>query len=236
MYSNRYIFIYSTVMVVIVAVTLSFVAIVLKPYQQANVRTEKIQNILTSISVESEKSTAKQLYEKFVKQELIVRNDGSFREGPAFDISLKSELKKDVNDREMPLFVAVTDDGKTRYIVPVWGRGLWGPLWGYVAIDDDLNTISGAIFDHKSETPGLGAEISTPIFQEQFKGKKLFDEKGDFVSVSVIKGGAPENDIHGVDAISGGTITCNGVNDMLKENFSFYINYFKNELNTLPNE
>ncbi|OPZ98151.1 MAG: Na(+)-translocating NADH-quinone reductase subunit C [Bacteroidetes bacterium ADurb.Bin408] len=236
MHSNRYIFIYSVVMVVVVAITLSIVVLILKPFQEANIRTEKIQNILTSINIQSNKKESQDMYKKYIKEELLIKNDGTYRQGSAFDVKLKDELKKDISKREMPLFIAETDDGKRHYIVPLWGRGLWGAIWGYISFNDDLNTVFGALFDHKSETPGLGAEISTRAFQEQFINKKIFDDNGNFVSVHVIKGGAPKGDIHGVDAISGGTITSNGVNMMLKENVGFYVNYFKTLKNTNNHE
>lgn len=222
-------------MVVIVAVTLAFVATFLKPYQEANVKTEKIQNILSSVNISSEKKKAVEMYERYIKDEILVKSDGSYRSGNAFDVSLKIELKKDVALREMPLFVAEVDAAKY-YIIPLWGRGLWGAVWGYISLKDDFNTVYGAIFDHKSETPGLGAEIVTEKFREQFKNKKIFDELNNFVSVKVVKGGAPEGDVHGVDAISGGTITSNGVNNMLNENISFYVNYFINIKNQNINE
>jgi len=227
MYSNRYIFIYATVMVIIVAVTLSFIATYLKPYQEANVKTEKVKNILSSIQVQSDDKNAQELYKKHITKEILVKNDGTSTEGKAFDISLKAELKKAETERGMPLYVA-EKEGKTFYIVPLWGRGLWGPIWGYISFEADINTVYGAIFDHKGETPGLGAEIADKNFQIAFTGKKIFDESGAFVSVKVVKGGAPEGDPHGVDAISGGTITCDGVTDMLNENLNFYTNYFKN--------
>lgn len=236
MHSNRYIFIYSIVLVVVVAITLSFVVLVLKPFQDANIRTEKIQNILTSINIQSSKTDAQDLYKKYIKEELVVKYDGTFKAGEAFDVKLKDELKKDIDVREMPLYVAETDDGKRHYIVPLWGRGLWGAIWGYISLNEDLNTVFGTLYDHKSETPGLGAEISTRAFQEQFINKKMFDDADNFVSVHVVKGGAPEGDIHGVDAISGGTITSNGVDAMLKENVGFYVNYFKNLKNTIQYE
>lgn len=236
MHSNRYIFIYSIVLVVVVAITLSFVVLVLKPFQDANIRTEKIQNILTSINIQSSKTDAQDLYKKYIKEELLVKHDGTFKAGNAFDIKLKDELKKDIEVREMPLYVAETDDGKRHYIVPLWGRGLWGAIWGYISLNDDLNTVFGTLYDHKSETPGLGAEISTRAFQEQFINKKMFDDADNFVSVHVVKGGAPEGDIHGVDAISGGSITSNGVDAMLKENVGFYVNYFKQLKNAKSHE
>jgi len=148
----------------------------------------------------------------------------------AFDIDLKKELDKaktgEADKQLFPLFV-FNKDGNLYYIIPVRGKGLWGPIWGYVALEGDMNTVHGASFGHKGETPGLGAEIETEEFQKQFVGKKIFDESGNFVSIKVVKGGAAPEDTHGVDAVSGGTITSNGVTEMLKRTLGSYISYFK---------
>ena len=113
------------------------------------------------------------------------------------------------------------------------GKGLWGPIWGYIALNDDYNTIFGAVFDHDGETPGLGAEINTDWFRGAFIDKRIFDENGKFVSITLHKGGegAAQNAgdvLHGVDAISGGTITSRGLEDMVKNTFNSYLTYFKN--------
>ena len=113
------------------------------------------------------------------------------------------------------------------FIIPLRGKGLWGPIWGYIALRDDINTVYGAVFAHKSETPGLGAEINQGFFQEPFRDKKIFNENNEFVSIKVIKGGAPEGSLHGVDGISGGTITSDGVTDMLKERVGRYLPYLE---------
>jgi Na+-transporting NADH:ubiquinone oxidoreductase subunit C len=128
-------------------------------------------------------------------------------------------------EREAPLYVA-NKDGETFYIVPMRGKGLWGPVWGFVALESDGNTVIGATFDHKSETPGLGAEITTPMFTDQFPGKKI-SEAGEFKSISVVKAGTSSGD-YAVDGISGGTITSNGVNDMMVDCLAPYAAYFKN--------
>ena len=119
---------------------------------------------------------------------------------------------------------------RDRYIIPLRGTGLWGPIWGYISLDNDMNTVYGAVFDHKAETPGLGAEINRDFFEKPFNGKRIFDLEGDFVSIAVVKGGAKENDYHGVDGISGGTITSDGVTAMLKERLDKYLPYFENKM------
>ena len=129
----------------------------------------------------------------------------------------------------MPLYIS-NIDGSEKYIIPLRGTGLWGPIWGYISLDNDMNTVYGAVFDHKAETPGLGAEINRDFFEKPFNGKRIFDLEGDFVSIAVVKGGAKENDYHGVDGISGGTITSDGVTAMLKERLDKYLPYFENKM------
>jgi len=239
--SNKYIFIYATVMVVLVAAILSIVAVVLKPYQDNNVKVEKMQAILTSAGIVSTPADAADLYNKHIIREILIDDkgntvaeyaDGKFISGDrrAFDVDLKVELtKKDKGEPSvMPLFEC-DKDGEQLIIIPVRGKGLWGPIWGNLALKSDLNTIAGVTFDHKGETPGLGAEIATKPFQAQFVGKKLFED-GNFVSVTVVKGGVANsniNPIHGVDAISGGTITSTGVSKMLKDCLGNYVDYIR---------
>ncbi len=225
--SNLYTFVYATVMVVLVALGLSITYIKLKPLQQQNVLKEKQQSILASINVKCSRDEAPKLFDKYIKQSLVVDVNGDVVPGlNAFDINLAEQVKLPLKERKLPVYIA-EKDGKKYYIFPVYGKGLWGPIWGNVALEDDLNTIYGVTFDHKGETPGLGAEIATEKFQEQFKGKKIFDENGNFVSIAVVKGGAPEGDVHAVDAISGGTITSKGLEAMLRDCLSAYVNYIK---------
>ena len=230
--SNKATFLFSSGLVVFIAILLSVAAISLAPYQAKNIRTEKMKNILTSISVYAETGEAEQLFNQYITKQIVLNNKGEEVTGDvtAFDIDLKKEMDKikigKTDEQRYPLFVC-NKNGKSFYIIPVLGKGLWGPIWGYVSLEGDMNTIYGASFGHKSETPGLGAEIATEKFQQQFIGKKIFDESGNFVSVTVIKGGASPTDIHGVDAISGATITSNGVTEMFRRTFDNYIPYFK---------
>lgn len=231
MFSNRYILIYSAVMVIIVAVALTFVAVLLKPAQLNNIRVEKMQNILKSVHIESTPKNAEELYKKFISESFVISTKGVLKNDiKAFDVDLYLEMKKKPEERNLPLFVCTKDDNSRYFIIPLRGKGLWGPIWGYVSLKDDLNTIEGTMFDHKGETPGLGAEINTSVFQDQFIGKTIFDEKDDFVSVNVIKGGAKPDDKHGVDAISGGTITSKGLEDMIRECMNPYVAYFKEQM------
>jgi len=230
MFSNRYIFIYSAILVIVVATALTITAVQLKPVQNENIRIEKMQNILRAVNIEADVKNAGTLYEKYINESFAVNINGDIVEGVnAFNVDLKQELKKLPEIRNLPVYICQMDTAKRYYIVPVRGKGLWGPIWGYIGLDSDCNTIVGAYFDHQGETPGLGAEIDTKEFQDNFTGKRIFDEAGEFTSIKVIKGGASPDNFHGVDAISGGTITCDGVTDMLKDGLSQYLNYFKKQ-------
>ena len=146
----------------------------------------------------------------------------------AFTVDLKKENAKAEEDRNLPVYVCTDDDGSKKYVFPVRGTGLWGPIWGYVAMQADFVTIAGAVFDHQGETPGLGAEINTSNFQEQFTGKKIFNASGKFVSIQVNKAGIPETE-SSVDAISGGTITSKGLEQMLYDCLSLYSTYINTQ-------
>jgi Na+-transporting NADH:ubiquinone oxidoreductase subunit C len=221
--SNSYTFGFATMMVVIVAALLSYAAIELKPLQDTNIELEKQQNILSSIGVDVQRDLAKEVYSKYIKQEIVLNYKGEEVDGDAFEIELKKELKKANSDQALPLFISNVD-GFKQYIIPLRGKGLWGPIWGFIALEEDLNTVYGAVFDHKGETPGLGAEINQSFFQEPFIGKSIFDGET-FKSIRVVKGGAPEGDNYAVDGISGGTITSDGVTDMLLERLNMYLPY-----------
>lgn len=227
--SNAYTFIFAIIIVTIIAGLLAFTATSLKPLQDTNVKAEKMQNILGTIGVANiSRDEAEAEFNKYIKKQLALTNDGKVDEGTnAFKIGLKNEIKKDDDKQRYPLYIA-EKDGETFYIVPLYGAGLWDAIWGYIALASDKNTIVGANFDHKGETPGLGAEITTDWFQAQFKGKKILDDSNNFVSVATVKGGAKVGDEHAVDAISGGTITSDGVSAMIRERLSHYLPYFKN--------
>lgn len=226
--SNRYTYIFAVLMVVVLAGLLAFTATQLKPIQDRNIKAEKMQNILGTIGVNVDRAAAADNFKKYIKESLSLKEDGTNDEDVlAFDINLKKELKKASSDQRFPIYIA-KKEGKTFYIIPLYGAGLWDAIWGYVALDSDRNTIVGANFDHKGETPGLGAEITTAWFQKQFQGKKIFsDSNQQFVSVKTVKGGAPAGDLHAVDAISGGTITSDGVSNMIRERLSRYLPYLE---------
>jgi Na+-transporting NADH:ubiquinone oxidoreductase subunit C len=239
-FSNTYIFVFSLIMVTIVAVLLSFVAMQLQPRQLLNQEIERKQDILRSVDqaqqvseVSDKNSYIEEEFGKYITDSYVVNYQGEKIDADAFEITLEMEqqVRLAPEERSYPIFV-YTDNGTEKYVVPVRGKGLWGPIWGYVAFDDDMNTISGAVFDHQGETPGLGAEINTEWFQKPFAGKTIFDENGNFVSIEVVKGGADPQDPHGVDAISGGTITSKGLEAMLKECLGGYVNFFQNKANS----
>ena len=152
----------------------------------------------------------------------MVNSKGEIIEGvDAFNIDLKKERAKPQEGQLLPVFECETETG-LKYILPLRGAGLWGPIWGYISIDSDMNTIYGATFDHQGETPGLGAEISTKSFQNAFKGKKLFDQSGGLISVTIKKSGQSAPEEHSVDGISGGTITSKGLEKMLLDDLNSY--------------
>ncbi len=141
-------------------------------------------------------------------------------------MNVSLEVKKPAAERILPVFVCDTKSG-VKYIVPVYGAGLWGPIWGYVAFNSDGDTIYGAYFAHQGETPGLGAEIEKPAFSSQFQGKDIFNSEGMFQSVKVVKNGQEPTEGSYVHAISGGTITSQGVQRMLENSLEPYSAFFK---------
>ncbi|MBT4217038.1 MAG: NADH:ubiquinone reductase (Na(+)-transporting) subunit C [Flavobacteriales bacterium] len=233
---NSYTFGFAAIMVIVVAVILSGTSIILKDAQYSNVELEKKQNILRSVGVNVNRDQAAIEYPVYIKEELVLNHLGEIINNlSAFDVDLSKEVKKSiVEDDEnipleertslLPLYISEVE-GETKYIIPLRGKGLWGPIWGFISFNADLNTVFAAVFDHKAETPGLGAEINTSLFQNVFQGKTIF-EKGEFVSIFVQKGGS-NGDIHKVDGISGGTITSDGVTDMLNERLKRYLPYFR---------
>jgi Na+-transporting NADH:ubiquinone oxidoreductase subunit C len=247
MYSNSYVFRYAAILVILVAAVLSMAALMLKPAQERNIAVAKMQGILSAAHVEATAKEAEDFYAKYILEEVVIDKDGeviglyqdgNFVKGDirAFYVDIKKELynKSTGKDYKLPLYIA-EKNGEKMYIIPLLGKGLWGPVYGNLALAGDFNTVTGATFGHDKETPGLGAEIELSAFEDQFIGKKILDENGKFVSIQIVKGGAmmlpPDKQIHGVDAISGGTITSNGVSDMLKSNLENYIGYINKHKN-----
>lgn len=207
--SNAYIILYSTVMVVIVATLLALAALGLQKRQYENELNEKKQAILASLSASDQR------YDEFIDAYVVDKNGARIDGEDVF--ALLNDLPGAYDAGKFPVFEA--RDG--RVVLPVTGMGLWGPIWGYVALEKDMNTVAGVIMAHKGETPGLGAEISTAKYQANFVGKTIFE--GDkFVSVTLRKGGA-KDPAHEVDAISGGTKTSDGVTAMLYNSLANYL-------------
>jgi Na+-transporting NADH:ubiquinone oxidoreductase subunit C len=229
--SNAYTFIFATLMVLVVASALAFTASSLKDLQASNVRKEKMQNILATIGVETDREQAEILYNQYITGELSLTSGGDLdQEVNAFEINLNNELKKPVNEQRFPLYEASVE-GEKYYIVPLRGAGLWNAIWGYIALEEDKNTIKGAVFDHVGETAGLGAEITQEWFQNRFLGEKVFDKDGNLVGINVSKTNNDPKDLdkddHEVDAISGATITGDGVTNMILERLNHYLPYLK---------
>ncbi len=228
MHNNRYTFIYAIGISILTAIILVFTSETLKPKQLANVALDNKANILKSVGINtSDKKSIEESYNKNIKAVVVNAKGEVLANVNVGNIDIKKELDKDLADRQLPLYV-YSGEG-TYYIVPLRGTGLWGPIWGYISLKDDFNTVHGAFFDHKGETPGLGAEIAELPFQQQFMGKKIMDEQNSFVSVNVLKT-SEKSDLkteNRVDAISGGTITSVGTDNMLKTCIEPYLAYFQ---------
>ncbi len=226
-FTNKYIFMFSAGMVIVVAILLSLAATILQPRQSRNLEIEKKQSMLESIGIISTVQNAEELYDKYIEKGFVINSKGEPVDSvDAFTVELRAEQRKPVSGQLLPVFNAESDAGEKLTIIPVEGKGLWGPIYGYVSIESDMNTIHGVTYDHKGETPGLGAEINTTPFESMFKGKELY-ESGKFVSIGVIKGGARPDDPHNVDAISGGTITSKGLEAMLLNGIGKYNDYLQ---------
>ena len=227
--SDIYAIIYSAVVVVIVAFLLAGVSSLLKPMQDANVELDKKKQILASLN-ERELADVAATYDELIVADPIINAAGEVvaKEG-GFEVK-----NDDVNEGNLPLYIA-NINGAKKYIVPMTGNGLWGGIWGYIALNDDCNTIYGVYFSHASETPGLGAEIAADKFQNGFTKdkdgnpvvKKVYDEEGN-VALSVEKGKGKAAPEYHIDAVSGATLTCNGVDDMFKRKLAPYYNYLNN--------
>ena len=230
-FSNTYIFVFSTIMVVIVAALLSTAAMVLQPLQEKNIEIQKKRNILSSIRIENNAKTAEELYDKYISNSFVINAKTEEQESfNAFEIEMGLEMRNSPDKRSLPIFISSLDDGTQKYIVPVHGKGLWGPIYGFISLNDDFTTLYGAVFNHDDETPGLGAEINTDWFGAQFADKKIFNNNMEFISIDLVKGGADPKSLNEVDAISGGTLTSNGLEKMLYDCLGSYQTYFKNQM------
>ncbi|TNF46848.1 MAG: NADH:ubiquinone reductase (Na(+)-transporting) subunit C [Bacteroidetes bacterium] len=233
--SNGFTFGFAITLVVVVGAVLALLAMGLKPMREQNAKVKKQLDILSAmLDLEKEginRQNAASEFEKYINldEAVVLDMNGNVKEGVnAFDVDIQTEYKdkklKDT-DKNYPLFVA-KQDGKTLYIIPIVGKGLWGPIWGNVCLDEDMATIKGASFGHKGETPGLGAEIQQKFFIDRWIGEKISDENGDFLKFEIVKDGSGK-DPQKVDGITGGTITSKGVEEMANRCLSVYAAYFK---------
>lgn len=252
---NLYTMLFAVVMVVVVGALLAFTASSLKPSITENQRIEKQQNILYAMGVnDNDESSAvfistdraPEAFKKNIKDQLVISvdDDGKIlktqtrdeyfaetnQEPYLIEVKKQQANAKNGEPRKLPLFVG-EKDGKSLYVAPIYGKGLWDAIWGYVAMDQDM-VVQGVYFDHKGETPGLGANIKQRFFMDDFKGEHLLSETGVFKGITVAKGNAdPKNNDktdNEVDAIAGSTITGNGVTAMIKKDLKLYQAYFDN--------
>ena len=227
--SNTYQILYAAVMVLLVGTVLAFIYMALKPKQNENIANDTRKQILSALHIASpDDAQVKEVYEKYIIQDLLVDQEGNILDSAknvAFNVDMKKNVK--LAERQLPVMKCKTDDGSIKYVLPVYGAGLWGPIWGYIAVNDDGNTIYGANFSHEGETPGLGARIAEQPFQDEFKDKHLF-VNGEFKSVAVLKKGQKTtNGAEQIDALTGATITSRGVSDMMADCLAPYSAFLK---------
>ena len=225
--SNSYTFGFAILMVIIVGSLLALASQGLKTRQEKNATDKKMMSILSAINIDATRENAQEMYNKYVIDSKII--SGKDLSADAFNIDIKKEFRDkniSVSDRNYPLYIC-EKDGDKYYIIPVVGTGLWGPIWGFVALESDFKTIYGANFDHKSETPGLGAEIKYASYSDQYTGEMISDTTGTFQPIIVVKDGSGSGLNSKVDGITGGTITSKGVEEMTTRTLEVYVNYFK---------
>ncbi len=227
--SNSYTIAYASVMVVVVAFLLAFVSSVLKPTQDKNVELDKKKQILAALNIRDLKDAAavEEKYNEVVVADMVidaegqVQKDGANKDQDGFKVE-----NKEITATNMPLYLCKVD-GVTKYVVPVSGRGLWGGLWGYLAINEDCATVYGAYFSHESETAGLGSPIAEQKFQDQFCGKQLFaDTAATQVALTIVKKGQVKDAATEVDGLTGATLTTKGAAAMVTDGLQKYINFF----------
>ncbi|WP_233899586.1 Na(+)-translocating NADH-quinone reductase subunit C [Tenacibaculum piscium] len=238
--SNGYTLLFAIAMVLIVGALLAFTASSLRPMIEANKRVEKQQNILYAMGVNENDETSVAFvskgkvageFSKYIKKQLIIEGTKVTPDDKAYLIDIKKQqtAAKAGKIRKLPLFIG-EKDGKTIYIAPIRGKGLWDAIWGYIGMDKDM-TIVGVFFDHKGETPGLGANINQRYFMDDFIGESLIS-KNVYVGLNITKSNNdPKNDDkkdNQIDAIAGATITGDGVSAMIKSELALYVPYFQN--------
>ncbi|MBP7919813.1 MAG: NADH:ubiquinone reductase (Na(+)-transporting) subunit C [Parabacteroides sp.] len=223
--SNLYTIVYASVMVILVALGLALTSQSLRSYQKKNEDIDKMMQILRSVRVQTTAADAEATFKSLIKESYLVDENGKQVEGDAFSTDY---VKAFASKEALPVFVA-SIDGETKYIMAMSGAGLWGPLWGYMSVNEDKSTVYGADFSHQGETPGLGAEITQSFFSKEFYDKKLFNEAGEFKSIAIVKPGKTAEGQDYVDGISGGTITSQGVNQMILTSMGGYIKFLTSQ-------
>lgn len=239
--SNAYTIIYAAVMVIIVAFLLAFVSSSLKDIQNANVENDTKGQILTALGYDKAAIDVAKVFDEKVKDMIFA--DGELK---AYEGKFNTTYGSLIKNGELHVFSGTTAEGETAYVIPVVGRGLWGGLWGYIAVNSTKDKVLGTYFYHESETAGLGARISEKWFQNQFVGRPIFGEDGE-VALTVVKAGAAQGDFE-VDGVTGATLTSNGVAAMTKDGLTAYKDFLRgtqdcscpksneNEEATCPNE
>ena len=226
--SNAYTFGFAILMVIVVGSLLAVASQGLKELQEKNATDKKMMSILSAINIDDvTRENAQEKYDEYVIDSKII--SGKDLSSDAFNVDIKKEFRDkniSVSDRNYPLYIC-EKDGDKYYIIPVVGTGLWGPIWGFVALESDFKTIYGANFDHKAETPGLGAEIKYASYSDQYTGETISDTTGSFQPIIVVKDGSGSGINSKVDGITGGTITSKGVEEMTTRTLEVYVNYFK---------
>ena len=219
--SNLYTILYASVLVVFVAVLLAFTSESLRGFQKKNEANDKRKQILRSVHVSVSTAATEAKFNEMIKESFLVNDKGQKVEGNAF----ATDAAKMFINNTFPVFVANVG-GQKKYVLVMYGAGLWGPIWGYMSVNEDGNTVFGTDISHQGETPGLGAEISTAAFCSQFSGKQLF--KNDvYKSIAIVKPGKTVQGQDYVDGISGGSITCIGVDRMIKKSMEYYVEFLK---------
>lgn len=233
--SNGYIIFFATILAVVCAGMLVGANLLLKDRQKANVELEQKKNILSTVMELADTANIEEVYRQKIKG-YVVNHQGEVQQGMAPDqVVIASEFRKPIEQRMLPVyeFRNEQDTTKVEYAVfPVFGRGLWDAIWGFVALESDMNTVKGVKFEHKGETPGLGARITEDEVQGRYRGKEIY-QGDEIIAVTMMKGEGLDwsGNKHRVDGLSGATLTAVGVNDMLKEYLVAYEGYI-NKLKT----
>ena len=226
--SNVYTIVYIVVLAAVVGAALAFTSLSLQSRQEENSNKDKMRQILAAARITPPSDSIIAAFDHYIVEQEVTDIKGGKVDADAFTTDVAQESKLPDSERKLPVFVCRLDNGEVKYILPVYGAGLWGPIWGYVAIDSDGSTIYGAYFAHQGETPGLGAEIEKPAFSNQFIGKQVI-KNGAFMPVAVVKAGQhPTGDEDYVDGVSGGTITSKGVGSMLSNCLTPYRQFLEN--------